>query len=222
MDLRTELKGSLLAGTLLVAPLAVTVLVLRIGYGYLTGVINPVAKAAGLARYTANVELAAQALAVVLILLGITLVGFIAQRSLGRRLFGGLDRAVGFIPLVSVIYTSVRQVADALGTQESRYEQVVLVEYPREGIYSVGFVTGDSPGAAERIAGEDVYNVFLPNSPNPTAGRLVLVPASRVHETDLPVRRGIRMLVTTGMADTEEELQQFTTEFPHGEPSESL
>nr|WP_245800565.1 hypothetical protein [Natrinema saccharevitans] len=65
----------------------------------------------------------------------------------------------------------------------------------------IGLVTGEGPREAEAIAGGDVYNVFLPNSPNPTAGRLVLLPEDQVHETDMSVRRGMRLIVTTGMGD---------------------
>jgi len=77
------------------------------------------------------------------------------------------------------------------------------VEYSREGLYSIGLVTGESPAAVEAVTDRATYNVFLPNSPNPTGGRLVPVPEDRVHEIDLSVRRGMRILVTTGMGDGE-------------------
>jgi uncharacterized membrane protein len=109
---------------------------------------------------------------------------------------------------VRVIYSSVRQVSNALMERSNRYESVVLVEYPREGMYSVGFVTGDSPDEVLSVAGADAYNVFLPNSPNPTAGRMVMVPDDQVHEVDISVRRGIRLLVTTGIAEAEEEMAE--------------
>jgi len=110
---------------------------------------------------------------------------------------------VNVIPLVSTIYSSVRQVADALVERRTAYDSVVLVEYPREGVFSIGLVTGESPTPVADFAGQDVYNVFLPNSPNPTGGRLVLLPEDQVHEIDMSVRRGMRLVVTTGMGENE-------------------
>jgi len=208
MDVSKVLRSSFVAGLALIAPLIVTVVALRFLLNWLTAFIDPVVQGTRLATYTANIEVVAQVLAAVLIVLLITALGYLAQRSLGERLFGWLDRGVGLVPLVRVIYSSVRQVSNALMSRSNRYESVVLVEYPREGMYVIGFVTGDAPEAAAGIAGEDAYNVFLPNSPNPTGGRLVLVPASQVHEVDISVRRGIRLLVTTGIAEREAEVER--------------
>jgi len=208
MDVSKVVRSSFVAGLALIAPLIVTVVALRFLLNWLTTFIDPVVQGTRLAQYTANIEVVAQALAAVLILLLITLLGYLAQRSLGERLFGWLDRGVGLVPLVRVIYSSVRQVSNALMEQSSRYESVVLVEYPREGVYTLGFVTGDAPDQARDVTGGEAFNVFLPNSPNPTGGRLLLVPADQVHEVDISVRRGIRLLVTTGIAEREEEVRQ--------------
>lgn len=202
------MRRSFYAGVVLVAPLAVTVFVLTFAFSQLVGFLDPIVHETRLVEYTANVELAAQLLAAVLIALAVTVLGYLAQRSVGARAVDGFERLVGLIPIVSVIYTGVRQVSNALVDRNVSYERVVLVEYPHRGVYSIGFVTGDAPDEAERIADQEVYNVFLPASPNPTGGRLVMAAADRVHETDMNVRRGLRLLVTTGLADTEAELAE--------------
>ncbi|WP_254523013.1 DUF502 domain-containing protein [Natrinema caseinilyticum] len=204
MKLTEAIKSSFVAGLILVAPLAVTLYVLRFLVNWSLQFVTPVARAAGLARYTGNVEVAAQFLAVVLIVTGIVILGFLTRQSVGRHLFGNIGRLINVVPLVSTIYSSVRQVADSLVERKTGYESVVLVEYPREGVYMIGLVTGASPAPVEEVAGRDVYNVFLPNSPNPTAGRLVLLPEDQVHEIDMSVRRGMRLVVTTGMGDESE------------------
>lgn len=204
MDLSSTIKSSFVAGLILVAPLVVTLYVLRFLVNWSLRFVDPVVDAAGLAQYTANVEVVAQLLAVVLIVGTIVVLGFLAQRSVGRHLFGNVGRLVNVIPLVSTIYSSVRQVANALVERRTAYESVVLVEYPREGVYMIGFVTGESPGEVAEFAGQDVYNVFIPNSPNPTAGKLVLLPEDQVHETEMSVRRGMRLVVTTGMGEERE------------------
>lgn len=204
MTLSSRIKSSFVAGLILVAPLAVTLYILRFLVNWSLQFVTPVVRAAGLAQYTRNVEVVAQLLAVVLIVAAVVVLGFLAQQSVGRHLFGNIGRLVNVIPLVSTIYGSVRQVADSLVERKTGYETVVLVEYPREGVYMIGLVTGESPEPVEAVAGQDVYNVFLPNSPNPTAGRLVLLPEEQVHEIDMSVRRGMRLVVTTGMGDERE------------------
>lgn len=200
MSLGRRLQSSFVAGLLLIAPLAVTVFVLQFAFVRLTRALRPVVRTTDLMRYTANSELVAQLVAAVLVAALITVLGYLASRSLGRRLFGGLERGVRLVPLVRVVYFGVRQVGESLVKRSDGYESVVLVEHPREGIYSVGFVTNRSPRAARAAVDEDLYSVFLPNSPNPTAGALRLVPEEDVHEVDLGVRKALRLLVTTGLS----------------------
>ncbi len=196
-----RLRGSFVAGLILVTPLVVTVYVVQILVNWSLAVLNPIVEGTRLAAYTPDVAGLPQALAAVLIVATITALGVVAQYSVGRRLFGNAGRIVNVVPLINTVYSSVRQVANSLVDRNDAYESVVLVEYPREGIYAVGLVTGESPEPVEEIAGERAYNVYLPNSPNPTGGRLALVPEDRLHETDMSVRRGMRLLVTTGTSE---------------------
>jgi uncharacterized membrane protein len=203
MRVTNGLKRSFVSGMLLIAPLVLTLYVLRLLVNWSLQFVDPIVRETRLTQYTGNIEVAAQLLAVVLIVGSIVLLGYLANRSVGRTVFGQVGRVVNVIPLFSTLYGSVRQVADSLVERNTAYESVVLVEYPREGVYSIGLVTGESPDVVESFAGADVYNVFLPNSPNPTAGRLVLLPEEQVHEIDMSVRRGMRLVVTTGMGDRE-------------------
>ena len=205
MRVTKGLKRSFVSGMILIAPLVLTLYVLQLLVNSSLRFVDPIVRETRLTQYTADVEVAAQVLAVVLIVGGIVLLGYLANRSVGRTVFGQVGRIVNVIPLFSTLYGSVRQVADSLVERNTAYESVVLVEYPREGVYSIGLVTGESPDVVEEFAGDDVYNVFLPNSPNPTAGRLVLLPEDQVHEIDMSVRRGMRLIVTTGMGDEREE-----------------
>jgi uncharacterized membrane protein len=199
MDLTGALKRSFVAGLILLTPLVITLYVLRLLVTWSLQFVNPVVQGTRLTQYTGNDEVAAQVVAAVLILVTITLLGYLAQKNVGRQLFGSIGRIVNVIPLFSTVYLNVRQVANSLVDRSTAYESVVLVEYPREDIYSLGLVTGESPSEVERFAGQPVHNVFLPNSPNPTGGRLVLLPDDQVHELDMSVRRGLRLIVTTGV-----------------------
>ncbi|MEF8843650.1 MAG: DUF502 domain-containing protein [Haloarculaceae archaeon] len=197
---------------ILVAPLAVTAFVLQFAFTRLAGVLDPVVEGAGLAAFTANIRLLAQVLAALLIVVLVTLLGFLAQRSGGERAVDAFDRLVSLVPLVSVVYTGVRQVSDALTERDTRFQRVVLVEYPRLGVYSLGFVTGDGPDVADEVSGESTSTVIVPHSPNPTVGHLIVVPDSTLHETDISVRRAVRMLVTTGVAESADDLERLQQE----------
>ncbi|MFB6155804.1 MAG: DUF502 domain-containing protein [Haloferacaceae archaeon] len=208
MSITGRLRTSFVTGLLLVAPLAVTAFVLQFVFARVTGVLNPVVSATRLTTYTGDIEFVAQLLAAVLVALTITALGYLASWSLGQRLFGGFERGVRLVPLVRTVYFGVRQVSESLSQRSDGYERVVLVEYPRAGSYAIGFVTNDAPRPARSAVDEKLYTVFVPNSPNPTGGRLLLVPDSEMRELDMSVRRGLRLLVTTGLSTDEEELPE--------------
>lgn len=215
MDLVDSIKDSFVKGLLLIAPLVITLYILRLLVGWALLVVDPVVEGIGLTQYTANDQLLAKVVAAILIVSVIVILGYLAKRTVGKRIFGSFGRVVNLVPLVDTIYSSIRQVANSLVERDSSFQSVVLIEYPRKGVYSIGFVTGEGPAAFKRAAGGDpLVTVFLPNSPNPTGGRVVVVPADTVHEVDMSVRRGLRLLVTTGIGD-----EQAVPGLPGGDPS---
>jgi uncharacterized membrane protein len=210
VNVTKSLKSAFFAGLLLMLPLAITLFIFRFVFNWLLGQVNPLVESAGVAQYTANIELIAQVVTILAIVFGITLVGLILQLNVGNRTFGEIGKMVDFIPLFRTVYGSVRQVANSFTGPSSTYQRTVFVEHPAEGLYSIGFITGDSPEELNEIEGETVQNVYLPSSPNPTAGRLAMVPESRVHDSELSVSQGIRLLMTTGTATTADEMEEMT------------
>lgn len=204
------LRDSFVAGLVLITPLLITLYILRILVNFALQFINPVVESTNLSAYTANVEIVAQVIAVLLIVLTISVVGFIAQRRTGERLFGSLGRMVTIIPLVRTIYGTVRQMMSSFSSSGSSYDSLVLVEYPRTGLYSIGLVTGNSPSVVSEKADKQVQNVFLPSSPNPANGRLVLVPEDQILDVDLSVREGLRLVMTTGVGSDDEQYPNTT------------
>jgi uncharacterized membrane protein len=187
MRIKTTLQSNFVAGLVLLAPLLVTLFVLRTVGRWLGGILLPVVTETRLETLTANnVAL-------------VTVFGFVAQRSAGRKLFGRTGQIVDFLPVFRTIYGTVRGMASSVTSRDSDFESVVYVEYPRDDVYRLGLKTGNSPEELEAIAGEPAHNVFLPSSPNPTQGLLNLVPESRIYESDMSVRAAIRFLMTTGM-----------------------
>ncbi|MFW5955793.1 MAG: DUF502 domain-containing protein [Halorhabdus sp.] len=205
------IRRSFVAGLFLVAPLVVTIVALRLLVGWVSGFVDPIVEATALSRFTANITVIAQVITFLALGVMLTVLGYLAQRSIGQWLFDWFDRVFGIVPVVRVIYSSVRQMTNALRNRENRYENVVLVEYPRDGVYAIGFVTAESPEAIQAVAGA-AYNVFVPHSPNVTGGRLLLVPAEDVYELDISVRRAIRLLMTTGMAEEQSGVEALAAE----------
>jgi len=215
MALVDEIKSGFVAGLALLAPLLVTIVAFQLIFGWLRGIIDPVVDGARLQRFTGNIPYLAEVIALVLLVLAVALLGYVAQQRLGGLFFGVIDRGLARVPVFSVVYTGVRQVADALTSQQSRYESVAIVEYPREGLYALGFITSESPVAVEEETGVDTYNVYLPGSPNPTQGKFALVPEDEIRELDMSVSQGIRLLVTTGIADDRQGMEELQANVPH-------
>ncbi|QLG29129.1 DUF502 domain-containing protein [Halorarum halophilum] len=203
-----RLRASFVTGLLLVAPLAVTLFVLDVAVDWLTGVLTGPIRATRLAEYVGSEPLA-QALAAVTLALSITAVGFVASNEAGRRLFGGFERGVGLLPVVRTVYFGVRQVSESLSTSGDSYDRVVVAEYPRRGVYALGFVTNRAPRRVSERTDEDLSVVFFPHSPNPTAGKLAMLPDEELVELDMSVSRGLRLIVTTGLSiENPEELPE--------------
>ncbi len=198
MGFSEKLKDSFILGLVLLAPLIVTLLLLQFMYSWTVKLVGPLVKAAGVAAYTANIELAAQLATAGVIVFFITLIGYLSQSRRGELVFGDIGKVAGFIPLFGTLYTSIRQVSNALMDKRHYYDRAVMVEYPREGVMQIGFVTGRAPENFN--IGEGKVNVFIPNSPNPTSGKLVMLDEEELVETDMSVREALKTVVTSGVA----------------------
>ncbi|TMJ03052.1 MAG: DUF502 domain-containing protein [Bacillati bacterium ANGP1] len=130
----------------------------------------------------------------------IFLIGALTTNVLGRRLVGWFDRLMLRIPLARSIYSATKQLSDSIFLQRrAAFQRAVLVEWPRQGMYTVGFVTGETGGRTQEIAGRRVLNVFVMSTPNPTTGFLALVPEDQVYPLDMSVEEGIKLMMSGGI-----------------------
>jgi len=139
-------------------------------------------------------SLLALALASVLI----TGVGVLAQYYIGMRMIEWLDTLMMNVPLLNKFYGAIKQVNEAFAGNKNSFKTVVLVEFPRPGSYSVGFITSETHGEVLQKAGKTLVNVFIPTTPNPTSGFLILVPEDRVTKLEMSVADGIKYIVSLG------------------------
>ncbi len=125
--------------------------------------------------------------------------GMIVTNLFGMQLFNIGERILQRIPLVRSIYASVKQVTESMFSSGKSFRKVVLVEYPRKGMWSLAFQTGTGAEEVRDKTGRDVTNVFIPTTPNPTSGFFLMVPREDVVELDMSVDDGLKMLLSVGV-----------------------
>lgn len=132
-----------------------------------------------------------------LLLLVIYAVGFLASHLIGRRLLNAWDGFISRVPLARLVYGTTKQFTDNFFSNRIAFRQVVAVEYPRPGTYALGFLTSDKTWEMEN--GAVVHTVYLPNTPNPTGGRIMLVPPRRLLRVKMSVEEALKLIVSGGM-----------------------
>jgi uncharacterized membrane protein len=146
-------------------------------------------------------------LAITLAVAMVTVVGVLARYYIGKRMIQWADSMMMRVPVLNKIYGTIRQVDEAFTSgKKSSFKTVVLVEYPREGIYSVGFLTSDQEDDVQKKIGKKCVCVFIPTTPIPTAGFLILVPEEKVTKLDMSVADGFKYIISLGALSQERAL----------------
>ncbi len=141
---------------------------------------------------------------VVAILL-IYLAGVLLSNLIGKRVYARVERLISQIPGFKQVYPHVKQVVDLiLGEKKMAFRDVVIVQYPSEGIWTIGFLTGTSIREIDKPAGEAVSSVFIPTSPTPFTGFTINVPRSKIHRLDMSVEEALRFVLTAGVLTPED------------------
>ena len=142
---------------------------------------------------------------VLILLIGLTLIGFVTANFLGRTLLGFGERFVDRMPVVRSIYGALKQIFETVLAQSSTsFREVVLVEYPRKGVWALAFVTSATRGEVQNLVEDEVVNVFLPTTPNPTSGFLLFVPRRDLVVLHMTVEEGIKMVISGGLVTPED------------------
>jgi len=190
-----ELRHYFLTGVATLLPLSVTVFIFWFIIVRLGNLFHPLFRVhPWLERLPGWVAtLAGFVLFIVLILL----TGWIASGLIGKLSLGWLDKILQRVPIVKSIYSSARQLTDAVFVSRSSLRKTVIAEYPRMGMFAVGFLTSD-----EKITladGRKAFFVFFPTTPNPTSGWLALIPEAEVIETAMSIEDGLKLVVSGGV-----------------------
>ena len=199
------MKKYLIAGLLVWLPLAVTIWVLQAALGLLDGVFGwflNAGKAILPSGAAPLIDMLAQipGLGVIVMVLTLLLTGVFATNIVGQWWLRQGSRVLSQIPIVKSIYSSVKQVSDTLfSSNGNAFREAVLVQYPRQGSWTIAFVTGRPGGEAAHHLHGDYLSVYVPTTPNPTSGFLMFIPRSEVHVLGMSVEDGIKLVISLGL-----------------------
>ncbi|MCH9695091.1 MAG: DUF502 domain-containing protein [Gammaproteobacteria bacterium] len=139
-------------------------------------------------------------LGVILALLVLLLTGVLAANFVGRAFVGGWESLMDRIPVVRAIYSAAKNFAEIVFSDSSQsFKKVLLIEYPRRGLYSLAFQTSSELGEVQGRTGEDVVCCFVPTTPNPTSGLILVVPTRDITELDMEVDEALKMIISLGV-----------------------
>jgi uncharacterized membrane protein len=127
----------------------------------------------------------------------------LARYYIGKKMIDWTDRAMMQVPLLNKFYGAIKQVNEAFSGNKNSFKTVVMVEFPSAGIHSIGFITNEQRGEVQQKTREPVVCVFVPTTPNPTSGFLILVPEAKVTKLDMSVADGIKYIVSLGSSAPE-------------------
>ena len=131
----------------------------------------------------------------------ITIIGWLSLSFIGKRLFEILENILNKIPILRTIYSAVGQLIETFAQSKSNKKNVVLIEYPRKGVWAVGFATKENKGEIRNKVNEDLINVFVPTTPNPTSGFLLMFPKKEVIYLDLSFEEASKFIVSAGSTE---------------------
>ncbi len=201
--LKVQTRRHFLTGLLVMVPLWLTYVVVASIVGFMDNVIEVLPDKFHPSTY---LPFKLPGLGLIVTLAVIQLVGFLSANLMGRKIVSIYESILDRIPFVRSIYVGIKQLLEqVLSDKSDRFRRAVLVEYPRHGIYSIGFVTGTAGGVAQRKTPEKVINVFIPTTPNPTSGYYLLIPEKDLVTLDISVEQAFKMIVSAGMVGVDEE-----------------
>jgi uncharacterized membrane protein len=196
-----SIRNSFIAGVVVILPLGVTIIVInflldRLGtpasnflFWYLDRDW----------RSLPAVEFTLEIISVVGVFLLITLLGYTSRFFVGRFVFSSLEKLFDRVPFINTVYRTVKQIVDTFGQQKKAvFQEVVLIEYPRPHCYALGFLTSTARGETQAVTGEHIVNIFVPTTPNPTSGFLLMLPEQDIKRLTMSVTDGMKLIISGG------------------------
>ncbi|WP_169569116.1 DUF502 domain-containing protein [Sneathiella limimaris] len=203
VGLLARLRTYFLTGIVITAPIGITVYLTYVFVDFVDANVTPLIPA----RYNPETYLpfSVPGLGLFVAVLVLILIGFFTANFLGRSLLHFGERIVSRMPVIRTIYTALKQIIETVLAQSSTsFRDVVLIEYPRKGLWAIAFVTSEAEGEIADLDDEAMISVFLPTTPNPTSGFLLFVPKKDLKFLHMSVEEGVKLVISAGMIWPEE------------------
>jgi len=200
----SEIRTTFLRGFVVIIPLGLTYWFFSSLLNAIDGILSPV-----LERLIGQ---KVPGLGFISMMLIIFIVGLLSRNLVGKILFSSFERLLKQIPLVRSVYNAIKELVGAftIGGKGKTFREVVMIEYPRPGLYTLAFVTNEMPYYSQGNQATHLVNVYIPNPPNPTSGVLILVPKEQVRHLNLSIEQGLKLVLSGGIV-TPERFEQLHT-----------
>jgi uncharacterized membrane protein len=194
----TRLRRYLLTGIVVTAPISITI---YLTYIFLTFIDSHVTKLFPDLWYNGLYGgTTIPGLGLIVAIAFFIFVGWFATNFLGRLIIRISEYIVDRVPVIRTLYGAVKQIFETImASQSSAFREAVMLEYPRKGVWSIGFVTGRTEGEVQHNTKEETINVFVPTTPNPTSGYLLFVPKKELVYLDMTVEEAVKLVVSAGI-----------------------
>jgi uncharacterized membrane protein len=198
LRLGEHLRAYFLAGVLVTGPVALTLYLAWLFVDFIDHIVSGLIPD----RYNPLTYLPVHipGLGLVVVVIGLTLIGALTAGYVGRRLLRVGDTILARMPLIRGLYGAMKQIFETVLSKKSNtFREVVMIEWPRRDLWTIGFITGTSDGEIREVAGDDAVNVYVPTTPNPTSGYLVHLPRRDVVLLSMTVEEGIKFVISGGI-----------------------
>jgi uncharacterized membrane protein len=199
-----EIRTAFVRGSVVIIPLALTYWFFSAFLNAIDGILSPV--------YEKILGRPVPGLGFISMVLLVLIMGFLSRNLVARVLFSWFEKLLGSVPFVRGVYSAIKDLIGAftVGGKGKTFRQVVLVEYPRNGLYTIAFVTNEMQFSYEDKRTIHFVNVYIPNPPNPTSGVLILVPKKDAVVLDLTIEQGLKLVLSGGIVTPEVLVQKST------------
>ena len=195
---RGRIRSNFFAGVLVTAPIGITLYIAWIFIEWIDSQV--VALLPTVYNPETYLPFSIPGLGLIIVCFSLTFIGAITAGMIGRLWFRTSERILARMPVIRSVHSAIKQIFETvLSNQSSAFREVVLFEYPRRGSWAMGFITGQTKGEVQDTTQDEVVNVFLPTTPNPTSGYLLFLPRRELVILSMSVEEGIKMVVSGGI-----------------------
>ena len=191
----SRLRNNFFAGAVVLIPIGITLylslFIIKVSTNILPKELNP----------NNYLPFEIPGIEIIIAVIIITFIGWLSLSFLGKKIFELINRILKRIPILRTIYSAINQMTESLTKSDNKQKSVVLLEYPKKDVWAVGFATKENKGIINDKIGNELVNVFVPTTPNPTSGFLLMVPKKNLIFLDITFEQASKFIVSAGTSD---------------------